>query len=467
MTFAIVWLDEQGREIGGRPQGPGSAPLWFLSCEDPRALVANGPLSFLVDRAQPSVGSRAFSDGDDDNTGDNEGGSDDDDRVDDGKDDRVDEGVDDGRGVVFVMPEINEGSTKLRDTDENVADAPYAAQSEAGVPWPTSDTPIGTHQPIVAFAGSGDANDRVQALTDPQQAEPEATEQFGTASACIPDRQAQDPIANDLPLPDGERAHRLSSNRAHPTVCTCASGDRPLYTHAMERWCPLFWGALMSVGVLGQLLAHVTAHELPGHDAPTPVAKRTACRAGDVLVLAVSQMIVFSSASHMGALSDIHAAALDLMLTADAIDLNAHGSFLLAFAADRGCSEVIEMLVAHGVDRGAPLDVSAHDDLALRRALWRYVRLYRPASGIGARLDPHERSSRMCIYAAALIALASAAGLDTGGMEPADAHLQPLDADFVRSIARRVYPGMAANDIGRLRLPPMRPHYPPPFTAPW
>nr|UMO78986.1 hypothetical protein [Pandoravirus belohorizontensis] len=471
MTFAIVWIDDEGREIGGRAQGPASEPLWFLVCEDPTALVADGPLSFLTAHAHPpSRPAVPLWHGDDHlnaNSADDASGS-----SGGGKNDHNRSGGGPavvGRAIdMFVMdqgaaddPNRDANLDNDGDEEEDEMRAESIDQVEGGSqgsPMVFGDRAV---SPAV-FHGDDDTDDGadnasthrrehgVERTTTPS--EPHDTDAAAPGSVAVVEGQAA------LWIDGGGRV-------AARIPCTCASDGRPFYTQSMQRWCPLFWAALMSVGVLGQLLGHVgaaTAADRPGAGAE----RRWACRPADVLMLAVAQMVVFSSVSHMASLSDLHAAALDLMLRAGAIDLAAHGDFLVAFAADRGCSEIIEMLVEYGGGAKGVIDVTAHGDLALRRALWRYVRLYRPASGAGARLEPEERSSRMCLYAAVLVALASAAGLDTGGMDPTDALMEPLDPGFVRALARRVYPGMTANEIGRLRLPPLRPHYPPPFTPP-
>ncbi|BCU03464.1 hypothetical protein [Pandoravirus japonicus] len=476
MTFAIVWVDDEGREIGGRAQGPASEPLWFLVCEDPTALVADGPLSFLTAHAHPpSRPPVPLWHGDDRLNADSA-----DDASADGKNDHNGSGG--GHAVVgraidmFVM---DQGTTGDRNRDANLDNnghdeggedrAERIDQTEGRSPG--SSAPLGDRAVSpVAFHGDDDRGDNDD--DDGKNNGDASTTHYRehgverTATAFEPHAAAAT-APGGVAVVEGQAALWIDgSGRVTARIpCTCASDGRPFYTQSMQRWCPLFWAALMSVGVLGQLLGHVgaaTVADRPG----SGVERRWACRPGDVLMLAVAQMVVFSSVSHMASLSDLHAAALDLMLRAGAIDLAAHGDFLVAFAADRGCSEIIEMLVEYGGGTKGLIDVTAHDDLALRRALWRYVRLYRPASGAGARLEPEERSSRMCLYAAVLVALASAAGLDTGGMDPTDALMEPLDPGFVRALARRVYPGMTANEIGRLRLPPLRPHYPPPFTPP-
>lgn len=472
MTFAIVWIDDEGREIGGRAQGPASEPLWFLVCEDPTALVADGPLSFLTAHAHPPSrpavplwyrDDHLNANGADDTRG---GVNDD------------HNGADGGSAVVgraIHMFAMGQGAPAVDNGDRNRdANIPHDADDEGddnkaesidrvdgGSPIRETSTPSGDRVvgPAIFHADGGNDNSDTSAHYD------EHGDGRTAAPSEPPDAGAT--ALGGVAVVEGQAALWIDgSGRVMARIpCTCASDGRPFYTQAMQRWCPLFWAALMSVGVLGQLLGHVgaaTVADRPGAGAE----RRWACRPADVLMLAVAQMVVFSSVSHMASLSDLHAAALDLMLRAGAIDLAAHGDFLVAFAADRGCSEIIEMLVEYGGGTKGVIDVTAHGDLALRRALWRYVRLYRPAFGAGARLEPEERSSRMCLYAAVLVALASAAGLDTGGMDPTDALMEPLDPGFVRALARRVYPGMTANEIGRLRLPPLRPHYPPPFTPP-
>ncbi|QBZ80796.1 metallo-dependent hydrolase incomplete domain containing protein [Pandoravirus celtis] len=437
MTFAIVWIDDQGREIGGRVQGPVSEPLWFLVCEDPTALVADGPLSFLTAHAHPPDRATAplwYGDDDGETASANEGH------------------VADVSVATIPADHLKtDDATQDQDGDTvNTNETPNQDDGDDGDTMVQGQEPFTPADSVInTTVGNGIASQHEEG-DGHQQASPDANNTGTNASVvAVGD--------HGFVRVDG---HERSMMRV---PCTCASGGRPFYTQAMERWCPLFWAALMSVGVLGQLLGHVCVEPPTGRPGAGMPAQRWACRPSDVLMMAVAQMVVFSSASRMASLSDIHATALDLILRAGAIDLAAHGDFLVAFAADRGCSEIIEMLVEYG---GDAIDVAAHNDLALRRALWRYVRLYRPAFGAGARLEPEERSSRMCLYAAALVALASAAGLDTGGMDPADALMEPLDPGFVRTLARRVYPGMTANEIGRLRLAPLRPHYPPPFTPP-
>lgn len=469
MAFAIVWIDDDGREIGGRAQGPASEPLWFLVCEDPTALVADGPLSFLTAHAHPPSrpavpmwcgNDHLNADSADDASGYSEN--------DHSASDRCSTAV--GRAVGMFAVDQSAAGDRNRDADfdggeegqEDESTAENTNQVEDGSP--RSSTPFGnrTVSPAV-FHGDDDGNDGLGNDASTHDHE-HGVERTATPSE---PHDADATAPGGVAVVEGQAALWIDgSGRVMARIpCTCASDGRPFYTQSMQRWCPLFWAALMSVGVLGQLLGHVgpaTAADRPGAGAE----RRWACRPADVLMLAVAQMVVFSSVSQMASLSDLHAAALDLMLRAGAIDLAAHGDFLVAFAADRGCSEIIEMLVEYGGGTKGVIDVTAHGDLALRRALWRYVRLYRPAFGAGARLEPEERSSRMCLYAAVLVALASAAGLDTGGMDPTDALMEPLDPGFVRALARRVYPGMTANEIGRLRLPPLRPHYPPPFTPP-
>ncbi|AGO82212.1 hypothetical protein pdul_cds_250 [Pandoravirus dulcis] len=464
MTFAIVWIDDEGREIGGRAQGPASEPLWFLVCEDPTALVADGPLSFLTAHAHPPSRPAVPLWYGDDHLSANSA----DDTGDDGNNDH--NGSCGGRAIdMFAM---GQGAAGDRDRDANLdndgdeEDDEDRAESidrvDSASPGPSTTLPVDLAVSPAVFHGDDDGNDNGDASAHHREHDDERT-----ATSSEPHDANVAAHGGAAAVVEGQAALWIdSSGRVTARIpCTCASDGRPFYTQAMQRWCPLFWAALMSVGVLGQLLGHVgaaTVADRPGAGAE----RRWACRPADVLMLAVAQMVVFSSVSHMASLSDLHAAALDLMLRAGAIDLAAHGDFLVAFAADRGCSEIIEMLVEYGGGTKGTIDVTAHGDLALRRALWRYVRLYRPAFGAGARLEPEERSSRMCLYAAVLVALASAAGLDTGGMDPTDALMEPLDPGFVRALARRVYPGMTANEIGRLRLPPLRPHYPPPFTPP-
>lgn len=439
MTFAIVWIDDQGREIGGRVQGPASDPLWFLVCEDPTALVADGPLSFLTAHAHPPNCAAA----------------------------PLWYGDDDGETVAIHNGHVADVSVAAIPAGHTQTDNAVHGQdgdtdnSTNGADEITNLVEDDDHRAITGQEPSALTDSMITTIVGNSMASQH--EEGDGHQQALPD--VNDTGTNASVIAVGDHGFGQVDGHGHAMMrapCTCASGGRPFYTQAMERWCPLFWAALMSVGVLGQLLGHVGV-EPPSGRPGTGMIQRWACRPADVLMMAVAQMVVFSSASRMASLSDIHAAALDLILKAGAIDLAAHGDFLVAFAADRGCSEIIEMLVEHG---GGVIDVAAHNDLALRRALWRYVRLYRPAFGAGARLEPEERSSRMCLYAAALVALASAAGLDTGGMDPADALMEPLDPGFVRTLARRVYPGMTANEIGRLRLAPLRPHYPPPFTPP-
>lgn len=428
MAFAIVWIDSDGREIGGRADERTADPLWFLVCDDPSALVADGPLSFLMN------GGRARD-------------------------------LTPTHGAAFVSSdnETRNDADPLRDTAIDAASAR------------DNDTVAETGSSVITDETNGatDNDDHGGNVAENRQ-DADKGDGKGTSADAIGGRTTA--IAGDHEHRDGghrdDDSHDQGQGESHRTVgivarsmgadaarrlaqpaCTCESQGRVAYSRAMERWCPLFWAALMSVGVLGQLLGHMAAQP--------PEARRWACRFQDVLAMAASQIIVFSSASRMEALSDVHAAALDLALTSGGIDLAVHGDFLVAFAADRGCSDVVEMLVEYDA-----VDAGAHGDLALRRALWRYVRLYRPIQGAGAHLEPEERLNRMALYGATLIALAAAIGLDTGGMEPADAHMEPIDEGFVRSLARRVYPGLTPNDIGRLRLPPLRPHYPPPFARP-
>ncbi|AVK76833.1 hypothetical protein pmac_cds_145 [Pandoravirus macleodensis] len=416
MAFAIVWIDSDGREIGGRAGARTADPLWFLVCDDPSALVADGPLSFLMNggRARDLTPTRgaAFVSSDTDAHGDN---------------------ADAVRTTDTIVP---------LDSDAVTGDADNSGD---GATRRSGNAP-GNHRDAVI---DNDGSTSTTALDGRERRD---------------DAHHHDNNRDDHENHDQDGVHRTveivtrpacvdDTRRGIQPTCTCESQGRVAYSRAMERWCPLFWAALMSVGVLGQLLGHMAA--VP------PGTHRWACRFQDVLAMAASQIIVFSSASRMEALSDVHAAALDLALTSGGIDLAVHGDFLVAFAADRGCSDVVEMLVEYDA-----VDAGAHNDLALRRALWRYVRLYRPIQGAGAHLEPEERLNRMALYGATLIALAAAIGLDTGGMEPADAHMEPIDEGFVRSLARRVYPGLTPNDIGRLRLPPLRPHYPPPFTRP-
>ncbi|AGO83719.1 hypothetical protein psal_cds_201 [Pandoravirus salinus] len=438
MTFAIVWIDDQGREIGGRAQGPASEPLWFLVCEDPTALVADGPLSFLTAHAHPPNRPPApMWRGDDD--------------------DRETIGGDGSSAPAATDPvgHAEAGGDTGQDqggysTADNVVDRVYDNAHATVVPGQRLQPHAAAAADAAVDSNADDTAPSHREEADGHERGPSDANSTNTAGSVVAIEH------------HGFGRTQDGHDGMMRAPCTCASRGRPFYTQAMERWCPLFWAALMSVGVLGQLLGHVGVESAIGR-CGAGAMQRWACRPSDVLAMAVAQMVVFSSASRMASLSDIHAAALDLILGAGAIDLAAHGDFLVAFAADRGCGEIIEMLVEHGA---GVIDVTAHNDLALRRALWRYVRLYRPAFGAGARLEPEERSSRMCLYAAALVALASAAGLDTGGMDPADALMEPLDPGFVRALARRVYPGMTANEIGRLRLAPLRPHYPPPFTPP-
>nr|UDO48033.1 hypothetical protein [Pandoravirus massiliensis] len=449
MAFAIVWIDGNGREIGGRADSRTADPLWFLVCDDPSALVANGPLSFLMNggRARdltPARGAAFVS----------------------SHRDTADDDIDHTHDIIADMCVANKDGGGSNE-DENDDDGPAAFAGTDNAVGDTTetidgvDTVSGDHNDDDDDNNNDYGNGDSEANSGRRQGSAGDTTTGNATYAHTPpgigDHHGPDDRHEDAAHGTPEVVLRTRDtngpHRALQQVCTCGSQGRAAYSRAMERWCPLFWAALMSVGVLGQLLGHVAA--VP------PESRRWACRFQDVLAMAASQIIVFSSASRMEALSDVHAAALDLALTSGGIDLAVHGNFLVAFAADRGCSDVVEMLVEYDA-----VDAGAHGDLALRRALWRYVRLYRPIQGAGARLDPEERLNRMALYGATLIALAAAIGLDTNGMEPADAHMEPIDEGFVRSLARRVYPGLTPNDIGRLRLPPLRPHYPPPFARP-
>ncbi|WBR14317.1 hypothetical protein pkur_cds_142 [Pandoravirus kuranda] len=472
MAFAIVWIDSEGREIGGRVGNRAADPLWFLVCDDPSALVADGPLSFLMHggRARdltPSQGA-AFVSPDreaQEDTGFMRG---------------IDADNVPAHSTTAVARPSGNSAANETDTTNDLTRSDSALGNIAGLERDAIGS-IETHAAVggvvVSIAdghghhGDGHCPDDTADHDDVDSTHGNHHHHHLDRPHTHNDRDDHGNDGNDDN--DGNDANDDDDVASRRTVdivarlsavgddysagvqpaCTCESKGRVAYSRAMERWCPLFWAALMSVGVLGQLLGHMAAEP--------PETRRWACRFQDVLAMAASQIIVFSSASRMEALSDVHAAALDLALTSGGIDLALHGDFLVAFAADRGCSDVVEMLVEYDA-----VDAGAHGDLALRRALWRYVRLYRPIQGAGARLEPEERLNRMALYGATLIALAAAIGLDTGGMEPADAHMEPIDEGFVRSLARRVYPGLTPNDIGRLRLPPLRPHYPPPFTRP-
>jgi hypothetical protein len=397
-AFALGWMGSDGRETTGRSDG---RPLWFLVCREPGRADADCPLDFLVRESRHDAPP---------------GG-----------------------------PTASPQTPAAVDVLATASCAPSSSSSSS------SSTPPPATPPSV-----------LPAPPPPPSSAPSPSPSFADAV------RARDAPATGVPRPRG--AIGGGDDDDDESLCTCATRGRPLYTASMERWCPLFWAALMSTSVLGQLLGYIERHSDDGTDggererdpdAKSPTGRRWACDPSAVLMLAVSQMIAFSSAAQMGALTEAHAQSLDAMLVAGTLDLAAHGDFLVAFAADRGCADVVQMLATEEA-----VDIARHDDLALRRAVWRYVRLCHPEQGRTEHLDRDERAHRLCLYGATLVALAAACDIDTDGMEPTDAYVQPLRGAFVRRLAARVFPGLCAKEIARLRLPPMRPQYPPPFCPP-